>query len=357
MTIIDIAGTSLLGDVIKGIQDSGCSLFFLTSSALSIYNGEKNRANSWENALKDQEFQDELQEQKERYEDFKEAKEKAFRIWLRNKQRDYSRIETSTRLENELAKSELQMFFADWPLQIAIETLNEKRLKLNIKKETVALYIVIGKYNVGKAKDAISKSYSSIVDEVKLLTKETGIPETNILRFKEDVNVIGGPALANIYAMMSSFPTLVLLPKFVVSDNLIVLSIGVWNQDSLFPMQKEVYNIECNYTKANNDKAYLQSKLEELKYAYATISIVINDTYSLIESFATPNFPKFAIKHSISDKYPHLIDFAKKEYNSLLNSLGTLTNDSIVNELYTSSDKNVIVDIVIKTIKQLQKWD
>ena len=69
-------GTSFIGDVIKDIQDSGCSLFFFTSSALSIYNGEKNRANSWENAIKEQKFQDELLLQKEKYEDMKEAEQR-----------------------------------------------------------------------------------------------------------------------------------------------------------------------------------------------------------------------------------------------------------------------------------------
>lgn len=349
---------SFLGDTIKGIQDSGCSLFFITSSAMSIYNGVKNRDNSWENAQNEQEFQNTLLEQKEKYEDLREAEEKAFKIWLRNKQRDFVRIESSTRLENDLAKAELQMFFSDWPLQIAIETINEKRKTFDANKETAALNIVVGKYNVGPAKDAISKCYTTVVNDIKALLKEVGIREMNVLRFKENTNVVGGAALANIYAMMNGFPTLVILPRFVISDNLISLSIGVWNQESLFPMQKEVYQIECNYTRVNSDKSYFLNKLEEIKYAFATISVVINDSYLLLESFEKPKFPKFALEHSIQDKYPKLLSFAKNEYQSILlasKASSTESNNSVIDELFTVSEKSIVNNLVKETLNQLGK--
>ena len=351
-------GTSFIGDVIKDIQDSGCSLFFFTSSALSIYNGEKNRANSWENAIKEQKFQDELLLQKEKYEDMKEAEEKAFKIWLRNKQRDYSRIESSKRLENELTKPELQMFFTDWPLQIAIETVHEKRLK-NDAKKGAALNIVVGKYNIGSPKDAISKSYITLVDEIKTILRGVGIEEMNILKFKDKVNVVGGAALANIYAMMSDFPTLVLLPKYIISDNIISISIAIWNQDSLFPMQREIFHIECNYARINNDTSYLQNKLDELKHVYATISVVVNDTHLLVESFAKPKFPQFALKHSIPDRYPYLINFAKNEYQSILMASETVSeesqNESVIDELFTNSEKKLVNNIIKDSIHQIEK--
>ena len=345
---------SFLGDAIKGIQDSGCSLFFITSSAMSIYNAVKSRENSWENAQNEQDFQNTLLEQKEKYEDFKEDKEKKFKVWLRNKQRDFVRIESSKRLENDLAKADLQMFFSDWPLQIAIETINEKRKTFDPNKETTALNIVVGKYNIGPANDAISKCYTTIVNDIKTLLKEVGIREMNVLRFKENTNVVGGAALANIYAMMSGFPTLVLLPRFIISDNLISLSIGVWNQESLFPLQKEVYQIECNYTRINSDKSYLLNKLEEIKYAFATISIVINDSYLLVESFEKPKFPKFALEHTIQEKYPNLLSFAKNEYQSIILASETSSNESnnsVIDELFTVSEKSIVNDLVKETIK------
>ena len=89
---------TLLGDMIRSAQNSGCSMFFVTSSLVSLYNGRENRRNSWENAIQDEAFQRELQGQKERYEDLKEAEERTFRLWIRRKQREFIRGEAARKL-------------------------------------------------------------------------------------------------------------------------------------------------------------------------------------------------------------------------------------------------------------------
>ena len=84
----------MLGNALDKIQESGCSLFFITSSVMSFLSGKKNRKASLENAEKDESFQRELQRQKERYDDAKEAKERAFRLWIKQKQRQWTAEET-----------------------------------------------------------------------------------------------------------------------------------------------------------------------------------------------------------------------------------------------------------------------
>ncbi len=57
--------------------------------------------------------QRELLTKKNFSEDLKEAEDTAFKLWLRNQRREDARIENAKRLENDLQKSELQMFFKD----------------------------------------------------------------------------------------------------------------------------------------------------------------------------------------------------------------------------------------------------
>lgn len=294
----------------------GCSSFFLTSSGLSWFNGWKNRKNSIKNAIADEEFQKELQRQKEVYEDQKEAEEWAFKFYLRRKQREFTRTENSRKLETDLQKADLQKFFKDWPLQISIEAVNNKR-----KKETsdfTPISVVIGKHAMGNANDPLSLLYTHIVDEIKPILDGLGINESNIYRFKEKNNVCGGAALAYIYSMMSTFPTIVILPTIDVRHGKYKISVGLWNQDSLFPLQKEVFSLEFDSYRINMDKEYLNNKVKEIKMYYIALSAVMNDSFSLTESYIHPTFPDYALKKSILSSYPMIKSFAETEYRSLL---------------------------------------
>ena len=333
----------------------GCSSFFITSSILSLYNGWRNRGNSIKNALADDEFQKELQRQKEIYEDQKEAEEWAFKFWLRRKQREFAQTENSRRLEKDLLKADLQMFFKDWPLQIAIEALNDKR-----KKEisgVMPISIVVGKHIKGDAKDPLSLSYSSIVDEIKPILNGLDIIEPNVYRFKDKINVCGGAALAYIYSMMSTFPTVVIMPVLDERHRKINLSVGVWNQDSLFPLQKEVFSLEYDSYRICIDKEYLNSKLREIKISYIAIAAVTNDTYSLLESGKCPTFPDFAIQKSIQSFYPQIMDFARAEYKSLLMTCQGVAKTNLpengTNFAYSPNVLERIGNILSKAIEKL----
>ena len=334
----------------------GCSSFFMTSSFLSLFNNWRNRKNSIKNAFTDDEFQKELQRQKEVYENQKEAEEWAFKFWLRKKQREFAQIENSRKLENDLQKADLQMFFKDWPLQIAIEAINNKR-----KKEitgTIPISIVVGKHTRGDAKDSLSLLYASLVDEIKPILKGLGIQESNIYRFKDRTNVYGGAALAYIYSMMSTFPTVVIMPAVDERHGKFNISVGIWNQDSLFPLQKKVFSLDYDAYRINIDKEYLNTKVKEIKMSYIALASVMNDSYSLIESSKCPTFPEYAIRKSIPSNYPLIMNFAIAEFKSLLLACQGTTKVNLPVEnsffLYSDNFQKRVEEILSKAIKTLE---
>ncbi len=304
----------------------GCSSFFLTSSALSCFNGWKNRKNLIKNAVANEKFQKKLQRQKEIYEDNKEAEEWAFRFWLRGEQRKFAQTENIRKLENDLQKADLQMFFKDWPLQISIEALNDKRKKTT--SEFIPMSIVVGKHSKGNVKDPLSVLYDSLVDDIKSVLTTLGINESCIYRFKENTNIYGGAALAYIYSMMSTFPVVVILPSIDVRHGKFNISIGIWNQDSLFPLQKRVFSLDFDSYRIFSDKEYLNYKVNEIKMYYIALSAIMNDSYSLIENDRGLAFPAYAIQKNILSTYPRIVDFAIAEYQSLLLTCKCATRDN-----------------------------
>lgn len=333
----------------------GCSSFFMTSSVLSLYSGWRNRKNAIKNAVADNDFQKELQNQKELFEDKKEAEEWAFKFWLKRKQREFAQAESVRRLENDLLKADLQMFFKDWPLQIAIEAINDKRKKEN--SGFMPLSVVIGKHARGEAKDPLSLLYDSLVDDIKPILGSLGIKVSNIYRFKDKVNIFGGAALANVYSMMSTFPTVVILPSIDERHGKFNISVGVWNQDSLFPFQKEVFSLDYNHYRMSIDKEYLEDKIEEIKMSYIAVASVMNDSYSLIESGKSLVFPDYAIKNIIPTTYPQIMNFAMSEFKSLLLTCQGTTRSNLSVEgsfsPYSTGFQKRVEEILSKAIEKL----
>ena len=350
---------TILEKVINELQKSGFSWFFVTSSVLTCIIGEKNRNNSLKNAEKDEKFKKMLQQQKEIYEDEKEARDRAFKLWLKQKQREWSREESSKRLENELNKEELGMFFRDWPLEISIGRINEMRRQLTTYS---SMNVVIAKHNIGDAKDQLSVFYrDNLVDHVQSYMRDFGLDESkvNIYKFKDKNKVIGGPALANIYAMMNSLPTIVIQPKIDKVNKKLCISLGGWNQDSLFPHQKKVMELNYDMAMVVMDKDYQDMKFKEITYAYVTIAMVINDTNAIIEKGSNLIYPKFAEKYDISVLYPKLAEFAKNEYMSLLNTDINISerdgiNNIVVSDYFEHSKLEQIHNELKNGIKQLQ---
>ena len=121
--------------------------------------------------------------------------------------------------------------------------------------------------------------------------------------------------------MMSTFPTIVLLPKVDKIEKKIVISVACWNQDSLFPCQKKVCKIDFDFSTIDKESTYLESKIQELTYLYVTIAVVLYDVHSMLEYNTMPIFPDFLEKRqSINASYPQLIEFALNEYSLMLSN-------------------------------------
>ena len=334
----------------------GCSAFFLTNSALSFYHGRKNRKVAMENALQDERFTKELQRQKELYEDKKEAEERAFKIWLRNSQREFSRQMAVKKISNDLAEADLKMFFADWPLQISVEALVEKQKK---QLQNQNMCFVIAKAYAGDAKDAFSRSYSNIVENITLLLNEVGAVHNTIYRFKDKPSVVGGPALANIYAMMSNVPTVVMMPSIDNKKRILSLSTGCWTPDSPFPFQKTVFSMDYQQQRITNDSTYLNACITKFAYACATIGAVLNDTYNLSEGVQQCLFPQFALDKALNKKFPEIANLAIAEYSSFIDSRNVFYEENgeasaALKEMYNDMELEKVERLITESIKKIR---
>lgn len=334
----------------------GCSAFFMTNSALSYYHGKKNREATMEYALQDDNFTKELQRKKEFYEDKKEAEERAFKIWLRNSQREFSKQMAVKKIANDYAEADLKMFFADWPLHISVEALIQK---LETQMNDQKMCFVIAKAYAGDAKDAFSASYSSLVKKISLLLNEMGLIHNTIYVFKDKPTVVGGPALANIYAVMSNIPTVVMMPSIDNNKKILSLSIGCWTPDSPFPFQKTIFSMDYQLQRMTNDSTYLSACINKFAYACATISAVLNDTYNLTEGEFQCLFPKFALEKALNKNYPEIANLAIAEYSSFIDLRNAFYDESggeslAIEEMYNNMEREKIEILINESINKIR---
>lgn len=289
----------------------GCSPFFISSSVLSIVNGQKNREMALQNAKKDEEFQTELKKQKELFNDHNEAEEWAFKKWLKMKQREYLRSESAKRLSSELDRQDIEMFFQAWPLVLDIQA-----IPIALQNRRESLTFVIGKHYSDSPQDALLLEYTSLVGEMKAILNQIHISNDCILSFKNGVNQRGGVAVANVFAMMHSLPTVMIIPSIISYKKQLAFSLGVWGEDSFIPFKRNLFEIEYDASRMLQDKEYRSSKRKEVLFSQIAIAGVLNDCYMLIETGRKPEFPQLANRIGLKD-YPHLISFATNEYRSL----------------------------------------
>lgn len=331
----DVLQHTALGEGINFLNETGCSLFFLTSSVVSLLTGNKNRDRAFNDAISEIEFEKELQRQKEQFEDAKEAADIVFKLLLKRRQRQHSKEQNYQTLKTKLALNQLNMFFKTWPLASSVNGL------LNYINTTDAsnakLNIVLGKPLSSTSADPIVVNYKDPVAQsngitdriIDVLKNNLGISKERIHLMNDDCNLYGGSLFANIYAVMHSLPTIVLSP--VVYEKKIHLNIACWNQDSPFPCQNEVMTIEYDSMRSNGESQYKDNKIKEFIQSVIAVAGVFDDTYMLSEGKPTDGkYPSYAKQNDIKAKYPYIIDFALKEYNSLL--------VNIQEELFKDSD-------------------
>ncbi len=332
------------------LQATGCGWFFISSAVISFVTNIKQNKLKIEDAKSDGEFELLLRDATERYEDCKEAEEIAFKIWLRNKQREFAKEESYKRIGNEYTRSDLQLFFEHWPLEITVEAINNRRNHEPVKNTPIS--VIIGKHVKGEPKqDTLANHiiYSDIVDRVKTQLGYLGIKEDNVYRFKRENLITGGPSIASIYGIMCNLPTIMIVPRVNSKNKLLTISISSWSQDSYIPYHKTLFKLEFDPFRMFADKEYKDNKVNEIVNYYTAISAVLNDVYSLLENGDTPRFPSYAKERNLFMLYPELGVFARNEYSFLIQG-ESASLLSILNGINSEKEIKKIIENILNEI-------
>lgn len=298
---------------------NSCSPFWVASTCLSAINGWIGRKKQISAAEDEKEFQSKLKQIREQHEDTKEILEIEFKRHLKEIQRENENIQSELKFNLELEKDELKMFVKGWPLKLSLQEVQKKRETVNSLPCT--LLIIIAKHTGGTKNDILTRIYdgaSGVVDNVQNTLKSLGIMGNDVLRFKENEQVLGGAALANIHSMLSAFPTVVILPRIDKLNNRLNISVGCWFANSRIPSQRTVLSLDYDDNKMSMSVQYKKDKQKEIEYCYIAIAAVMNDVYSLLIKGTSPQFPNFAISTGLWGEYPLIKDFVRNEYSSIL---------------------------------------
>lgn len=297
-----------------------CSPYWFTSTLVSRYLGGKGRKEKEKEAMSEKKLQEELRYRKYSYEDAKEVMEFDFRKRMKDWQSEDALIEKKLKSEYDSQKYEVKMFIKGWPLQLSLPSvLNRKKAFATLPE---SLHIIIAKHTGKKsqAKDMLTVLYDgngNIVDNVSSALQQIGIPSTNILHFIDNDRPGGGAALANIYSMMSLFPTLVILPRLDLLNKKLRISIGFWSPSVTIPSQQVVFVLDYDEMRMQNDQMYKEAKQNEIETAYISLCGVMNDAYRMSIFGTSSNFIGYAKSHLNFDKYPYILDYIRKEYSSM----------------------------------------
>lgn len=345
-------GGKKIEEFLSDTQATGCSLFFITCAIISAVTGQKNSKANIENAKGDRDFDLKIRQANEVFEDRMEANNRAFQIEFRNKQREFLREENYKRIDNEYKRADLHLFFELWPLEITIEAINKRR-KVEPTINT-PISVVIGKHTNGEPKaDLLANVYFDIVDRVRAQLKLLGITEDRVYRFRKDNKISGGPAIASIYGMMSNLPTVMLVPRLNLKDKKLTISLSSWSQDSTIPFHKTLFTLDYDPVKMYHEQEYFKNKISEIVTYYSSISGVLNDVYTLIESGEIPKFPSYARKSTLFKLYPKLAEFARNEYSSLIQD-NVIAQFSLVNGQAKADKVKTIIENILTEIKSCQ---
>lgn len=301
---------------------SSCSPFWVTNIGLSLINGEAAREKQLSDWKDDKKFNEEITRLKNQYEDAKEILETAFKLRLKYQQREYSNIQSELKLDLDKQKDELSMFIKGWPLKLALQVVQEMRQTQTTLPS--ALSIIVASHDNALTKgDPLTQIYdgnAGMVDNIQRMLNNLGVPRKNILRFREGDVPKGGAALANIYAMMSNLPTVIIMPRVDRINKRIVICVGCWSPTSRIPLQRRLFELEYDEAIMIHDSKYRMAKQKEIETAYISIAGTSNDIYSLIVNGESPQFAKYCTENNFCSEYPIIKEFVINEYQSLLNS-------------------------------------
>lgn len=299
----------------------GCCSYWGMNTLLSLLHGQSNRNDRITESLSDRKFQKWIIEQKYSFENFKEIMDNDFKAKQKELTREHEYIRKEIALDFDCQKDQLKMFVKGWPLRLSLQA--AQKLRTEFTGIPSSLYIVIATHTgkQGKAEDMLSRLYDgsgNIIDNVSQVLVKLDILKENILRFNRGDIPGGGAALANIYAMMSQIPTLVILPRLDRLNKILRISIGFWSPCAATPSQRTAIVLDYDELRMTNDAKYKVSKQKEIETAYIALSGVMNDLYRVMILGKQASFLNY-IQHGSLDKYAIIADFVRKEYMTIVN--------------------------------------
>lgn len=303
-----------------------CSPFFLTGILTSSVGGALNQVRSLKMAKRDIDFDKQVAEIKERFADYKADRDLTASLLKKQQKRQHKRNEVQKELIKDINTTELKMFFRDWPLVLDINTI----LGGLQSPDNPALYFIIARHNRYSNKDPLSLSYNVIVDSVKKNLRKLGISDDMVLTYKQSAERLGGPSVANCFALLQSIPTVIIMPSIGFDGKTIDYSIALWNQESRLPYSQKVLSFDYNKKKMLGDTEYKSMIEEKIVKATTTIAAVYNDCFRIIEYKKAAILPKFKYVFGI-DSDTILLNFAVREYSSLAESQKLLLDCKEVN--------------------------
>lgn len=308
----------------------GCSIFFFTSAVLSIASSLVKKRQTEKSAADDEDYLSLVSADAEEHEATLEQLDRETRLAIRDRRREYVRKESEERLENDMLKDEFKMLLDQWPLQISMKRILEKRHQSG--KDIMPINVVIGKHSSGDARDPFSQLYNSVVDRVKSILTSLGFADNNIYRFKAG-NATTGSAVAPIFAVMNNLPTVVLTPR--IDKHQVTIFVNVWSHDSASNFFQKAFSFGCEEAKVGVDPMYRAEKVDEFVAALASVAIILNDAYRLAEGENILLFPEFAKEHDLAKAYPYIVSYAKKEYNAILTGSKVMVNGQSIDAIET----------------------
>lgn len=313
---------NLGGDPAYHKGSNSCSPFWLTNIGLTWVNGINSRKRQRKDWIDEKSFQESMTKLKNEYEDSKRLLDTAFQLRIKEQQREYAVIQTDLKLDLDIQKDEVAMFIKGWPLKLSLQAVQEMRRNLKSLPEFLTVIIASHDNALGKG-DPLRHIYDGnmgIVDNVKRVLTGLGISSGNILRFRDGDVPTGGAALANIFAMMSNLPVVMIMPRVDRANKKLIVSAGCWYPTSKIPMQRRIFELDYSEVRMTNDAGYLKEKQKEIETAYLAITGTSNDIYSLVAFGKTPRFAQFCVEEGLLESYPNIGEFIRNEYRSIFDS-------------------------------------
>lgn len=323
--------------------------FWVANSVASTIIQRTNSSLQEEAALRNMDFQRELEDARNIAQDEVEAEKIAFKRRLMKLSRQYRQAENAKMFDLQLETIELQSFIEKyWPLAPALPSiiLNDIEQSKH-SNEPLPLNVVLLHPPLLPPKVTLMeiKAHSKDCEIYKELERRLYICFRTLgdVKFHKDgcnkIDFTGGNAnIMNIHFFMGSLPTLVISPKYN-DEGKMIFNAAVWEAQAIRPLIRPLFSISYEPLIAERDDEYLKQAIEKIETALTVIVGATRDSYMLLTQGKTPmlNTLLDEKKKAIVEKDKTLKAFVKREYENIVDALNTKYSPKLL-ETYSKED-------------------